>query len=231
MIAQEAQYRDWMVAALAGDATNYRMLLTALTRHLRSYFSRRLSDSGGVEDAVQETLIAIHTRRATYDPSLPFTAWVYGIARYKLIDEYRRAKRRATVSLDEAADLFCHDETEAAAARRDVSKLLAKLPASKRRLVEQIKLEGTSVAETASNCPMAATGSAMPNASPIAASNRAPAARSSPAMRANSMSSAGPSSIRRHHPVAGSIPARNASNADATPASPSASPRSPPASW
>ena len=149
MIAQEAQYRDWMVAALAGDATNYRMLLTALTRHLRSYFSRRLSDSGGVEDAVQETLIAIHTRRATYDPSLPFTAWAYGIARYKLIDEYRRAKRRATVSLDEAADLFCHDETEAAAARRDVSRLLAKLPASKRRLVEQIKLEGASVAETA----------------------------------------------------------------------------------
>ena len=42
------------------------------------------------EDLVQETLIAIHSRRATYDPGQPFTAWVYGIARYKLIDEFRR---------------------------------------------------------------------------------------------------------------------------------------------
>jgi hypothetical protein len=73
LIAQEAQYRDWMLAALMGDAGAYRMLLAGLTRHLRSYYARRL-DSGAAEDAVQETLIAIHTRRATYDPGLPFTA-------------------------------------------------------------------------------------------------------------------------------------------------------------
>ena len=148
MIAQEAQYRDWMLAALKGDAGAYRMLLAGLTRHLRSYYARRL-DNGAAEDAVQETLIAIHSRRATYDPALPFTAWVYGIARYKLIDEYRRHKRRATVPLDEAGDLFGHDEAEDAIARRDVSKLLAKLPPAKRQLVQDIKLDGVSVADAA----------------------------------------------------------------------------------
>ena len=55
-----------MLAALAGDAAAYRMLLAALTRHLRAYFVRRL-EAGAAEDAVQETLIAIHARRATYD--------------------------------------------------------------------------------------------------------------------------------------------------------------------
>jgi len=74
LIAQEAQYRDWMLAALTGDASAYRMLLEGLTRHLRSYYARRL-DPGAAEDAVQETLIAIHVRRATYEPALPFTAW------------------------------------------------------------------------------------------------------------------------------------------------------------
>ena len=148
MIAQEAQYRDWMLAALAGDAGAYRMLLAGLTRHLRSYYARRLN-SGAAEDAVQETLIAIHARRATYDPSLPFTAWVYGIARYKLIDEYRRHKRRATVPLDEASDLFGHDDAQEALAKRDVTKLLAKLPEAKRRLVEEIKLDGVSIADAA----------------------------------------------------------------------------------
>jgi RNA polymerase sigma-70 factor (ECF subfamily) len=153
LIAQEAQYRDWMLAALAGDAGAYRMLLSGLTRHLRSYYARRL-DPGAAEDAVQETLIAIHTRRATYDPHLPFTAWVYGIARYKLIDEYRRHKRRAFVPLDEAADLFGHDDTGEAIARRDVGKLLAKLPPAKRELVKDIKLDGVSVAEAAARTGM-----------------------------------------------------------------------------
>src|SRR5665213_135376 len=132
-----------MLAALMGDAGAYRMLLSGLTRHLRSYYARRL-DHGAAEDAVQETLIAIHARRATYDPALPFTAWVYGIARYKLIDEYRRLKRRPTVPLEAAIDLFAHDETAAQIARRDVERLLAKLPPAKRQLVRDIKLDGVS---------------------------------------------------------------------------------------
>jgi RNA polymerase sigma-70 factor (ECF subfamily) len=153
LIAQEAQYRDWMLAALMGDASAYRMLLSGLTRHLRAYYARRL-DSGAAEDAVQETLIAIHARRATYDPKLPFTAWVYGIARYKLIDEYRRHKRHATVPLEEAGDLFSHDETQEAIAKRDVSKLLDKLTPAKRRLVSDIKLDGVSVADAAKRTGM-----------------------------------------------------------------------------
>ena len=98
---------------------------------------------------MQETLIGIHSRRATYDPAQPFTAWVYGIARYKLIDEFRRVKRRASVPLDEAPELFANDAAEASTARRDVQKLLDRLPEAKRRLVQEIKLDGLSVADVA----------------------------------------------------------------------------------
>ena len=119
-----------------------------LEEHLRAYFARRVGPALA-EDLVQETLIAMHTRRATYEPSLPFTAWIHGIARYKLIDEYRRAKRRATVPLDETSELFAAEEFESAGAKRDVEKLLAKLPESKRALVRAVKLDGDSIAETA----------------------------------------------------------------------------------
>jgi RNA polymerase sigma-70 factor (ECF subfamily) len=156
VIAQEAQYRAWMIAALAGDGASYRLLLTALTRHLRGYFSRRL-DPAAAEDAVQECLIAIHTHRATYDSALPFTAWMHGIARYKLLDEFRRVKRRAQVPLDEAPSLFAQDETEAATARRDVNILLARLPEAKRNLVRQVKLDGDSSAEVAARSGMSET--------------------------------------------------------------------------
>ena len=153
MIPQEAQYREWMLASLQGDAAKYRTLLAELTRHLRGYYARRLG-ADAAEDAVQETLIAIHSRRATYDPGQPLTAWVYGIARYKLIDEFRRAKRRPTVPLEDAGELFSHDETAEAIARRDVTKLLDKLPPAKRELVKDIKLDGASVAEVAQRTGM-----------------------------------------------------------------------------
>jgi RNA polymerase sigma-70 factor (ECF subfamily) len=148
VIEAEAQYRDWMLAGLAGDAAAYRRLLAALSGHLRGFFARRVGPDTA-EDLVQETLIAIHAKRETYDPGLPLTAWVYGIARYKLIDEFRRIKRRASVPLDEAPELFAHDDTEVSVARRDVQKLLDRLPDAKRRLVQDIKLDGVSVADVA----------------------------------------------------------------------------------
>jgi RNA polymerase sigma-70 factor (ECF subfamily) len=156
LIAAEPQYRDWMIAGLAGDAGAYRQLLAALTKHLRAYYLRRVGPATA-EDLVQETLIGIHSRRATYDPAQPFTAWVYGIARYKLIDEFRREKRRAVVPLDEAPELFAQDEAQASAARRDVQKLLDRLPADKRRLVQDIKLDGQSIADVAARTGMSET--------------------------------------------------------------------------
>ncbi len=153
MISEEARFRSLMMAALRGDQAAYRVLLRELTPHLRGYYSRRLGPESA-EDAVQEVLIGIHTRRKTYDQSQPFTAWVYGIARYKLIDEYRRAKRRYTVPLDEVEELFAADETAAAIARRDVEKLLSKLPEAKRRLLTSVKLDGEAVAEVARQSSM-----------------------------------------------------------------------------
>jgi RNA polymerase sigma-70 factor, ECF subfamily len=147
LIAAEGQYRAWFLAALGGDRGAYCRLLAQLSGHLRAYFAKRVGAEA--EDLVQETLIAIHTKRATYDPALPFTAWVHGIARYKLIDAWRRNKRRATVALEDAPELFALDAAEALSVKRDVEKLLAKLPVDKRELVRAVKLEGRSIAEEA----------------------------------------------------------------------------------
>jgi RNA polymerase sigma-70 factor (ECF subfamily) len=156
VIAAEPQYREWMVAALAGDAASYRRLLAALTGHLRAYYLRRVG-AATAEDLVQETLIAIHSRRATYDPGQPLTAWVHGIARYKLIDEFRRERRRAAIPLEDAGELFAEDESAALAARRDVEKLLQKLPKAKQALVRAVKLDGASIAEVAARTGMSET--------------------------------------------------------------------------
>ena len=116
---------------------------------LRGYFRRRLRGAEeDIEDLVQETLIAIHSRRATYDGDRPFTAWMFALARYKLVDLLRRG--RAEISLDGLEEILSGGDFEAATqARMDIDALLATLPAKQARVIRETKLEGLSVAEAA----------------------------------------------------------------------------------
>src|SRR5882762_3060001 len=79
----ETELRGLMIAGLAGDAAAHRALLERLSGQLRAYFKGQLNRIGRgpveAEDLVQEVLIAIHTRRHTYDRSQPFTPWMYAI--------------------------------------------------------------------------------------------------------------------------------------------------------
>jgi RNA polymerase sigma-70 factor (ECF subfamily) len=138
-----------MVASLGGDAQAYRRLLTDVGAHLRAYYARRLSARADVEDLVQETLIAMHTRRATYDPTQPLTPWLHAIARYKLVDHFRRTGRRPTIPLEDAGTLTSDADQEDAIARRDVEQLLARLPARTQSLLRSVKFEGLSTEEAA----------------------------------------------------------------------------------
>jgi RNA polymerase sigma-70 factor (ECF subfamily) len=150
----EQRLKALMLLALAGDAAAESALLKALASALRRYFVRRLGPgSAEVEDLVQETLIAIHTKRHTYDTHQPLTPWVYAIARYRLADHFRRGKTRRETALDDAAELVGPDDFEAAEARRDLAKLLEALPERQRRLVMDVKVAGRSIEETS-----AATG-------------------------------------------------------------------------
>lgn len=155
----EAQLRPLMLQALDGDAAAYRTLLVELRRHLQRYYARRLAPAlaANADDLVQETLMAIHTRRMSYDRGQPFTAWVHAIARYKLIDHFRRHKLRATVPLEDDAAVFAEDVAEAATARVDVERLLETIPPRPAELIRQVKLEGAAIADAAARLGMTET--------------------------------------------------------------------------
>ena len=141
-----------MIGALAGDEAAYRRLLTDVTDRLRGYFARRLGrDSADVEDLLQETLLAVHQRRFTYDVSRPFTAWLHAIARYKLVDHLRRNKIRASIPIEDADELEFESEAQQPSADRvDVEQLLGELPASTSSYIRAVKIDGQSIAEVSS---------------------------------------------------------------------------------
>ena len=150
MTDRESQFKALMQSGLAGDAAAWRVLLTDLGGYLRPFFAHRLFDGGSdAEDLVQETLIAIHAKRATWDPSQSFTGWAYAIARHKLVDHLRRQGRRPTHPLEEASALFAEHTVEDGATIADLGRCLSLLPARQRRLIEDVRLKGLSVTEAA----------------------------------------------------------------------------------
>ena len=155
--AVERRLRDSFVRGLAGDAAAYHRFLKELAAHLRAFFRKRLIRlPDEVEDLVQETLLAVHNQRHTYEPDQPLTAWVHAIAKYKFVDLLRRRAGREALNdpLDDASELLAANDDQAGEARRDLAKLLESLPDRQRLPIVHVKLEGLSVAETAERTGM-----------------------------------------------------------------------------
>ena len=148
----EDRLRGLFVLGLAGDANAYHAFLKDMSAHLRAFFKRRLASlPDDIEDLVQETLLALHNQRHTYQSSQPLTAWVHAIARYKLVDLFRARGAREALHepLEDDLLVFAASDTDASDARRDLGKLLEQLPDKQRLPIQHMKLEGLSVIETA----------------------------------------------------------------------------------
>lgn len=151
--------RLWL-RAQAGDEPAYREALVQISGRLRSFFGRRLAPlPDEVEDLVQETLIALHLQRGSFDPSSPVTAWVHAIARHKLVDLWRRRGRREALheSLDDLDERDHPVVPEEQTARRDLTVLLETLPLAQRQAIALIKVEGLSVAEASARSGVSAS--------------------------------------------------------------------------
>lgn len=142
-----------MRAALAGDQAAYREVLTLLAPAIRGLVRRRLdrarASTADVEDIVQETLLTVHLKRQTWDPSQPLSPWVTAIARHKTIDYLRRQGLRPTLAIDDVADDLADPLAKTDADALSSRHLLVDLPERQRRIVEAITIEGQSAREVA----------------------------------------------------------------------------------
>jgi RNA polymerase sigma-70 factor, ECF subfamily len=159
MSSIEGELKGLMMAALRGDEPAYREVLGRLSGYLRGYYKTRLTQAGrsagDAEDLVQETLMALHVRRHTYDPEQPFTPWLYAIARYKLIDYLRRTRASAAnTSMEDAKEIIAQDDQAASESSLDLDNLLERLRPKIRTAIRYVKLDGLSVAEAASRARM-----------------------------------------------------------------------------
>lgn len=131
-----------MVAAQSGHGGAYRRLLGEMSEWLTRYFQRRLP-AGDVDDAVQETLLAVHRRRHSYDPRYPLGPWLAAIAKNKWVDQLRSLARRPA---DELSDDMAVGDHEASVISSSVlASLLDELRPAQAQAILLVKLQGYSI--------------------------------------------------------------------------------------
>jgi RNA polymerase sigma-70 factor (ECF subfamily) len=150
---RELEWADWMRAANAGDAAAYARLLASLAPILRALARRSLARTrleSDAEDIVQETLLAIHLKRQTWDETRPIGPWVRAIAHYKLVDAARRRGFRAEVAVEGLAEVLAAPAPDPERSVASVERHLDELPERQKDVVRSLTIDGASVRETAS---------------------------------------------------------------------------------
>lgn len=139
-----------------GDPSAFDAIFNQLRGPLTGALRRWLRTDDRVDDALQTTLLKLHSSRSRYQRGAPVLPWVLTIARNVALDRLRsRQSREWSLSEEEQANLAAapeeapwsaEDEREVIAA---VHEAIEQLPASSQEVIRLHKIEGRPMSEVA----------------------------------------------------------------------------------
>jgi RNA polymerase sigma-70 factor, ECF subfamily len=155
---REDEWTGLMRSAMSGDSAAYHRLLKSVTPVLRAAARRGLARAGQPvdqsEDIVQDILLAVHSKRHTWDVKAPFAPWLFAVARNKLIDALRRRGKRVFVNIDDLTETLADAPTAETTSAREVAAKLNALPPRQRDVLQSIAVESASIKDTAAKFAM-----------------------------------------------------------------------------
>lgn len=149
--SDETRWADLMARAQKGCEADYRQLLTELSEAIKYYLLSRIGQQHFIEDCVQESLIAIHQARHSYNPRRLFRPWLFAIVRHKAVDSLRRQRSQQQV-VKQQGDILLHTQEDP---NSDIEnnitqgRLMARLSPEHREALTLTKFIGLSNAEAA----------------------------------------------------------------------------------
>ncbi len=144
MKSGEESLRSLMVLAQQGDKRAYATLLDEAGRWLSRFYAQKIAPDA-VDDLVQDTLMSVHRKLASYDPKRPFLPWLAAIARYRWVDRLRQTYKHEASALDFDVEEEGHEDV--VGAKISIDRLLSQLPENQAEVIRLTKIEGHSVAE------------------------------------------------------------------------------------
>jgi RNA polymerase sigma factor (sigma-70 family) len=146
MQADDTSIAALMARSQKGDAEAHEAVLRFCIRWLVRYFGGKIH-ADQVQDLVQETLISVHTKRASYDATRPFLPWLAAIARYRWIDRLRKVYRTEITGTEMEPEAI--NPEDGIAATISIERLMQMLSQTQQASITLVKLQGYSVAEAA----------------------------------------------------------------------------------
>jgi len=132
------------------DEEAARALIERVSPLLLRYFWAHASHRRFADDLLQDTWMRVHKARHTYRSGEPVLPWIFAIARYVCLDNYRKARR---VEIRETqVDVLPETAASSSNVLRDVpdmDAILAELPASQREVIVMLKVSGMTIEEIA----------------------------------------------------------------------------------
>jgi RNA polymerase sigma-70 factor (ECF subfamily) len=138
-----------LVAAIAeGDRAAFRELYERHSAWLTLRLARRCGDRDVVDQAVQDTFVAIWRKPQGYRGTGEVGAWIWGIGIRRLIDQLRRAPRRGAVEREELV-VSAEERVLEGALHGDLGGALERLSPELRAVVQATVLDGLTTREAA----------------------------------------------------------------------------------
>ncbi|MEK6573498.1 MAG: sigma-70 family RNA polymerase sigma factor [Chloroflexota bacterium] len=139
--------------AKAGDSEAFGRLYRAYVQSIHRYLFLRLSDTSLAEDLTAEVFLrAVDGLPRYIQRGLPFGAWLFRIARDRLVDYYRQSARRPRAELDDDLPSDLPEPSDSAVDSETAETLreaLAELTDEQRDVIQFRFMEEWSLEETA----------------------------------------------------------------------------------
>ena len=135
-----------------GDRETFTNLVERWQTRLINFFYRSTGNRADAEDLAQETFVELYRVAARYESRGTFSAFVFTLARRRLIDSYRKKSRRPLDYID-PTDFAMQQQAEENDHTREIEeafhKALAALPDNQRNAILMLQQQGLSYEEIA----------------------------------------------------------------------------------
>ena len=135
-----------------GDRAAFAQIVDRWQTRLINFFYRSTGNRADAEDLAQETLIELYRVAASYQAQGTFNAFIFTIARRRLIDGYRKKNRRPLEYVD-PGEYFMQNQTETTDQVREIEEAfhcaLTTLPENQRNAILLLQQQGLSYDEIA----------------------------------------------------------------------------------
>ena len=139
-------------ALAEGDRSSFASLVERWQTRLINFFYRSTHNRADAEDLAQETFLELYRAAPRYTARGTFSAFIFTLARRRLIDSYRKSSRRPLDFID-PTDFVMQQQSEKPDATREIEEAfhlaLAALPENQRNAILLLQQQGLAYDEIA----------------------------------------------------------------------------------